>query len=152
DLSTGSTNKQDLIREAIRHASILVEQNPRRVPGREALYIAKLRLAAIYLASSRVNDGLSLYEQALEVLTSLSGESRFWYRSGNQLHDIRRIYSAAVKCLHEAHRDDEAKQWVNRYADWLQGFQADAPADSKLQSGLWECQVQLVDLLHAFNE
>ena len=109
-------------------------------------------MANLSLATHRGQEAISLYEQALDESTALCTETTFDSTGITHWHSTREIYARVVKYLRRANRSDEEKLWVNRYLHWLQTVQSTAPSNPKLQSEMWQCQVQLVEFLRLAGE
>ena len=152
EATSDGTKKEAWLRAALQHSDIQLRQYPRKITARFVWYEARMCLADVYVKSDRVNHAVQLYEQAVEVAMALCAETRLHYQNPNHCRAIRKMYGELATCLRQAGRDDELKLWVNRYLKWYQTVLLDAVRDPSLLSELWQCQVQLVQLLRTSGE
>jgi tetratricopeptide (TPR) repeat protein len=124
---------EKVIQIGVRHAAILLEQDPRAAYGRDVASSLNLRLAVVYCRTGRADQAVPLFENAVHDIESLCADfpwnRQYWITA-------RYAHSEAFRSLDAAGRGDEAISLARQSYDWIQETADRVPRRNSATAGI----------------
>jgi tetratricopeptide (TPR) repeat protein len=138
-----------LAQTGVRHAALLLEQDPRAAYVRDVAASLNIRLAVVYCRTGRMVQAGPLFENAVREIESLCADFPW-----NRQHWItaRYAHSEAIRSLGAVGGRDVARALARQSYDWIQQTANRLPDELLPQLELLQCQTHLAGCLRSLGQ
>jgi tetratricopeptide (TPR) repeat protein len=137
---------ESILKEALDHAQIALQQRPHSSPVRDVLASLRVGLARCYCKLNRVEDAIPLFKSAVEDIQSLCSESPW----SSDFWDTQQWFvSSAAMNLKQYGHADTAENILRDSAFWMRQVSKSIPRDSASHQSFLRAQTNLVKELYA---
>jgi tetratricopeptide (TPR) repeat protein len=143
------TEMEDVIQTGVRHAAILLEQDPRAAYVRDVTASLDLRLALVYCRTGRVEQAVPLFQRAIRQIESLCADfpwnRQYWITA-------QYVHNEACRSLETVGRREDAKPLMLQSYAWIQATSQQLPDEFQPQMDLLKCQTHVAGCLQFLGQ